>query len=520
MEAGIVEHRDIVPNSEIAHHVAPRADDTFLAQNPSSLRRETIEFPWMGITYLRSLIKALRCDRCAKFQIIRDQTEGGYPMTLSARQRNFTIEDALGELSSRLTELNPKSFQRQQQAEASMPGGNTRTLLYYTPFPIAFARGEGARIWDLDGHDYLDLVGEQSAGIFGHSDPRILDILQKVAREGVNLGGPNQYEAKLADVVSDRFPSLEKVRFCNSGTEANMFALSTARAATGRSKIMAFSGGYHGGLLTFPNGPGALNAPIPTVLASFNDVSQTHDLLERNAADLAAVIVEPMMGAAGCLPGSLEFLRMLRDSCDRNGIVFIFDEVMTSRLGPNGLQGRLGIRPDLTTLGKYIGGGMSFGAFGGRRDLMERYDPRRPDHWIHAGTFNNNVLTMAAGTLGMTEIFTPEAAVTLNETGERLRAMLNDVAAKRNLPVTLTGIGSLMNIHFARPPIATPADLAKASSALKSLLHLDFLLNGIYIARRGFIALSLPIGINDLAYAVSIFEAFLDRWAELISDHA
>ncbi|WP_031194323.1 aspartate aminotransferase family protein [Mesorhizobium sp. L2C066B000] len=441
-------------------------------------------------------------------------------MSQSATQRNFTIEDALGELSSRLTEMNPKSSLRQLRAEAHMPGGNTRTLLYYTPFPIAFAHGEGCRLWDVDGHDYLDLVGEQSAAIFGHSDPRILDILQKVGREGLNLGGPNQYEARLAEVVCNRFPSMEQVRFCNSGTEANLFALSTARAFTGRSKIMAFSGGYHGGLLTFPNGPGPLNVPIPTVLASFNDVSQTHDLLERNAADLAAVIVEPMMGGAGCLPPAQEFLTMLRHSCNRNSIVLIYDEVMTSRLGPSGMQGRLGIQPDLTTLGKYIGGGMNFGAFGGRRDLMERYDPRRPDHWIHAGTFNNNVLTMAAGTLGLTEIFTPEAAVTLNESGDRLRAMLNDAASKRNLPVTVTGIGSLMNIHFARPPIATPTDLAKTRSALKSLLHLDFLLNGIYIARRGFIALSLPIGTDDLAYAVSTFEAFLDRWAELILDEA
>ncbi|UWU25421.1 aspartate aminotransferase family protein (plasmid) [Rhizobium sp. CB3060] len=441
-------------------------------------------------------------------------------MSESAGQRNFTIDNALDELSARLTELNPKSSRRQEQAEAHMPGGNTRTLLYYPPFPIAFARGEGCRLWDVDGHEYLDLVGEQSAGIYGHSDPRILDLLQKIGREGLNLGGPNKYEAKLAEAVCDRFPFIEQVRFCNSGTEANMFALSTACAFTGRSKIMAFSGGYHGGLLTFPNGPGPLNSPIPTVVASFNDVNQTHDLLERNADDLAAVIIEPMMGAAGCLPPSAEFLRMLRDSCDREGIVLIFDEVMTSRLGPSGMQGRLGIRPDLTTLGKYIGGGMSFGAFGGRRELMERFDPRRPDHWIHAGTFNNNVLTMAAGTLGLTEIYTPEAAVTLNESGDRLRGMMNDAASKRNLPVTVTGIGSLMNIHFARHPITTPADVAKTSSALKSLLHLDFLLNGIYIARRGYIALSLPVGTNELAYAVSTFEAFLDRWIELISDDA
>jgi glutamate-1-semialdehyde 2,1-aminomutase len=209
---------------------------------------------------------------------------------------------------------------------------------------------------------------------------------------------------------------------------------------------------------------------------------------------------------------------MLRAACDRHGIVLVFDEVMTSRLGPNGLQGRLGIAPDLTTLGKYVGGGMSFGAFGGRRDLMQRYDPRRADHWGHAGTFNNNVLTMAAGVVGLTEIFTPEAAVDLNERGDRLREALNLAAAMRSLPVRVTGVGSLMNTHFSRAPVASPADVARSNNALKPLLHLDLLLNGVYTARRGFIAMSLPVTDDDAARTLAAFEAFLDRWSELIAD--
>ncbi len=159
------------------------------------------------------------------------------------------------------------------------------------------------------------------------------------------------------------------------------------------------------------------------------------------------------MGGGGCLPASREFLSELRRACDRHGIVLIFDEVMTSRLGPHGLQETLGVRSDLTTLGKYVGGGMSIGAFGGRAALMARFDPRRPDHWNHAGTFNNNVLTMAAGIVGLTEVFTPEAAVQLNDKGERLRQRLNAAAERRDLPVTVTGIGSLMTIHFSRGPV-------------------------------------------------------------------
>jgi glutamate-1-semialdehyde 2,1-aminomutase len=437
-------------------------------------------------------------------------------MSSMSLRRNLTIDDAMAEVSTRLSQENPASARRQEAAEAHMPGGNTRTLLYYPPFPIAFAGGNGARLTDLDGHEYIDLVSEQSAAVYGHSEPRLIERIAKVAREGINLGGPNRYEAELAATVTRRFPMIEQVRFCNSGTEANMFALSTARAVTGRDKVLVFGGAYHGGLLWFPAGPGPLNAPVPVVIAPFNDSEKTRALIEENADSLAAVLIEPMMGGGGCLPASREFLTELRRDCDRHGIILIFDEVMTSRLGPHGLQETLGVRSDLTTLGKYVGGGMSIGAFGGRAALMARFDPRRPDHWNHAGTFNNNVLTMAAGIVGLTEVFTPEAAVQLNDKGERLRQRLNAAAQRRDLPVTVTGVGSLMTIHFSRGPVTTPSDVAHANQALKPLLHLDLLLDRVYIARRGYIALSMPISEADLDQVVTTFEGFLDRWGGLI----
>jgi glutamate-1-semialdehyde 2,1-aminomutase len=439
-------------------------------------------------------------------------------MSRMSLRRNLTVEDAVAEVSARLRQENPASARRQAAAEAHMPGGNTRTLLYYPPFPIAFAGGKGARLTDLDGHEYLDLVSEQSAAVYGHSEPRLIECIARVARDGINLGGPNRYEAELAAVVTRRFPMIEQVRFCNSGTEANMFALSTARAVTGRDKVMVFAGAYHGGLLWFPNGPGALNAPVPVVIAPFNDGERTLRLIEENADSLAAVLIEPMMGGGGCLPASRAFLTALRRGCDQHGIVLIFDEVMTSRLGPHGLQETLGVRSDLTTLGKYVGGGMPIGAFGGRAALMARFDPRRPDHWNHAGTFNNNVLTMAAGVVGLTQVFTPEAAVELNDKGERLRARLDDAARRRALPVTVTGVGSLMTIHFSAGPVDTPADVARANQALKPLLHLDLLLDHVYIAKRGYIALSMPVSEADLDMTVASFEGFLDRWGALIEE--
>jgi glutamate-1-semialdehyde 2,1-aminomutase len=206
---------------------------------------------------------------------------------------------------------------------------------------------------------------------------------------------------------------------------------------------------------------------------------------------------------------------MLREECSRRGILLIFDEVMTSRLSPSGCQGLVGIKPDMTTLGKYLGGGLSFGAFGGRRDLMERYDPYRSDSIGHAGTFNNNVCSMAGGAAGLTQVFTAEEAVRLNALGDQMRNRLNALARRHQAPLQVTGVGSLMNLHFAKGPVRTPADAHPSDPAtenrmgeLLKLLHLDMIAAGIYFARRGFVALSLPMREPD----VQRFEAALDEF--------
>src|SRR3712207_4997619 len=237
-------------------------------------------------------------------------------------------------------------------------------------------------------------------------------------------------EAKLARLVCERFPPVELVRFTNPGREANLMAVATAVAATGRRKVMVFEGGYHGGVLTFAGGGSPVNAPHDWVLAPYNDAAGAVALAEEHAGDLACILVEPMMGSGGCIPAEPAFLQALRDAADRSGAVLVFDEVMTSRMSAGGQQARLGIAPDMTTLGKWIGGGMSFGAFGGKRALMELYDPRRADALPHAGTFNNTVLTMHAGVAGLEEVFTAEAADRLSTRGKALRARLNAAAAK------------------------------------------------------------------------------------------
>ncbi len=400
---------------------------------------------------------------------------------------------ALADARAAFVAANPESRARFEAAARVMPGGNTRTVLFYEPFPLCIARGEGARLWDVDGHAYLDFLGEFTAGIFGHSDPHIRAAIDAALDAGINLSGHNTLEAELAGIVCARFPSIEQVRFTNSGTEANLLALAAAVVHTGRRKVMAFEGAYHGGVLSFGAGPAPVNVPHEWVMAPYNDRARAEALIAAHADSLAAIVVEPMLGAGGCIPGDPAFLAGLREAATRHGIVLIFDEVMTSRLAPGGRQGDLGIAPDLTTLGKYIGGGSSFGAFGGRADIMRRFDPREPGALSHAGTFNNNVISMAAGIAGMTKVLTPAAIRAVNARGDRLRDSLNAMFRRRRAKLSATGLGSIVGLHGTDRPVRSTADLAAADPAIKDLVFFDLLARGFYFARRGFMALSLPL---------------------------
>jgi glutamate-1-semialdehyde 2,1-aminomutase len=301
---------------------------------------------------------------------------------------------------------------------------------------------------------------------------------------------------------------MELLRFTNSGTEANLLAISAALATTGRRRVMAFAGGYHGGVFVF-SGAANINVPFDWVIAPFNDTETTLALLEANAADLAAVILEPMLGGGGCIPADHGFLHALRAATERHGILLILDEVMTSRLAPGGLQSVSGVRPDLMTLGKYVGGGMSFGAFGGRPEVMARFDPADQHALPHAGTFNNNVLTMSAGLAALTEVYTPEAALALNEMGERLRGRLNAVARAAELPVHFTGYGSMLAVHMTPVAPRTPADAAHGNARARDLFFFDMLRDGFWLARRGMMTLSVPLTGADMDRCVASFGEFV-----------
>jgi len=307
------------------------------------------------------------------------------------RGANQSLHSALAEAEERYVATNPGSARLQRTAAANLPGGNTRTTIFFSPFPLYMASGKGSKLTDVDGHEYVDFVNEYTAGLFGHSHPVVAEAIGEAIASGINLGAPSESEVKLSAAIRDRFPAMELLRFCNSGTEANLLAMSAARAASGKDAIMVFEGAYHGSLFTFSHGASPLNMPIPVIMSRYNDAAKAVTDIKAHGERLAAVLIEPMQGSAGALPASGEFLHAVRNACLRNGVTLIFDEVMTSRVHGGGLQRKHGITPDMVTLGKYLGGGITFGAFGGRRDLMEGFDPSRPNALQHGGTFNNNV---------------------------------------------------------------------------------------------------------------------------------
>ena len=435
-----------------------------------------------------------------------------FERTAAPKGNVASLEESLVALEQAYVSANPLSRSHMEKSAAHLPGGNTRSILHFDPFPLVLAGGEGPRVRDVDGHVYTDFLGEYSAGLYGHSHPVIVEAVKAALDGGIVLGGTNPYEFELARLMTARFPSLDRIRFCNSGTEANMLALCLARAATGRAKVLVFSGAYHGSGMSFPVKGATLNLPFPALLSPYNDLEAARRMIDANAGDLAAVILEPMMGGAGCIPAEADFLHGLRAATARHGIVLIFDEVMTSRTSPGGYQGMVGITPDLTTFGKYLGGGMSFGAFGGRKDLMLRLDPSNPNALPHSGTFNNNVLSMAAGTAGLTRVLTDAALSGLNARAARFRLELERTAERRGIPLRMTGAGSLQCMHFQSKPVHRAED-AETSPEWRKLVHLALIERGFYTARRGYSALSLAITDDDVDRFAAAFDDVLESHA-------
>ncbi|EUC42929.1 hypothetical protein COCMIDRAFT_102239 [Bipolaris oryzae ATCC 44560] len=433
------------------------------------------------------------------------------------RDGHTTASGALEAAKQRFAKRNPVSFKLHEEASKRLPGGNTRSVLHTAPFPIFLKNGKGYQVISEDGHTYTDFVGEFTAGLYGHSHPVIQSaLIDTINNVGLNLGGTTTLETRHAALICERY-KLDLVRFTNSGTEANLHAIQGARRFTGKKKVVVFSGGYHGGCYLFPDNRPAENCVDKGdwIVAEFNDIEDAKRKIE-GSEDVAAVLVEGMQGRGPCLVGTHDFLQQVQSSAKKAGAVFILDEVQTSRLAPGGLQELESLTPDITTLGKFLGGGITFGAFGGRRDVMRVYDPREKGSLGHSGTFNNNTLGMAAGYTGLAQVYTAEVSREFNVMGDRFRQRLQSLS--HGTKMTVTGLGTILGIHFlhdGKKELRNYQDRLEDRD-LSMLFWMEMMEDGFWISQRGSLAVILGTPWEELEKFIDSVEKFLQRHASLL----
>ena len=419
-----------------------------------------------------------------------------------------------------------------EEARRVMPGGNSRTTTFFDPYPFYVAQGSGARVWDVDGVERLDFNGNYTSLILGHAPAPVISAIQEAATYGVSFPGPTEHEVRLAELLCRRIPSLERVRFTNSGTEATMNAVRAARAYTGRHKIAKFEGAYHGthdwvlvSVTPNPSRAGSRRRPRPVawsegippavlknvVVLPWNDPESCEKILARERKNLAAVLVDPLLGIGGIIPPAEGFLERLRARTEREGILLIFDEVISFRVAPGGAQERFGVRPDLTTLGKVIGGGLPIGVVGGRAEIMELFDPRGGHPRLsHGGTFNANPITMAAGLATLAQL-TPEAYQRLEALGNRLCAGIADILKRLEPRGQVTGVGSLFCLHWTDARVTDYRSSRPADPDAPLRVFVGLLTEGILLTQRGLGCCSLAMNDQDVDRFIQALAAVLEE---------
>ena len=371
-----------------------------------------------------------------------------------------------------------------------LPGGETRAVTTYPPYPVVIAEGHGARLTDVDGHGYLDLVNNYTAMVHGSAFGPVTDAVAEFLPRGFAFASPHPYQVALAELLAARVPSVQRVRFTNSGTEAALLAARIVARATGRGRLLMFEGAYHGSATLFlPGSPDVVRAP-------WNDLDAVAALLGQPDHGIAAVFAEPFLGAGGVRPAAPGFLAAVAGLARDRDVLFVLDEVQGLRNGPGGEQGRLGLTPDLTLLGKIIGGGFPICAVGGRADLLElTVAAVTPGYVAHAGTFNGHLAAAVAGVMTLRHL--DAAAISrLNDAAEALAGRILAGAAAADLTAEVTRAGSIMNVHLDGP--SAPGQLAD--------LHLALLLNGVYTTPRGMINLSTALSPADLDDVATAYE--------------
>ncbi len=420
-----------------------------------------------------------------------------------------------GAVPARNTAASQRAF---EQARRYLPGGTARPVVNFPPYPFVADYGEGADVVDLDGNRYLDLHNNFASLVLGHAHPAVVEAIRRQAGRSTAFGVPNALEAELAQTIVERVGSVEQVTFTNSGTEASLTALQLARAFTGRPKIAKFEGGYHGFSdqiflsvrqaadngeaarpLTVGNSLGTPDALLSGVITlPFNDATAVEQILTERASEIAAVVVEPIQMVGGTITPADDFLTQVQSIARRLGILVVADEVVTLRLSYSGAQEVFGLTPDLTVMGKIIGGGLPVGAVGGRREVLALLDPSQtPLPVWHTGTFSGNPLTMAAGiaTLG---VLTRGEIDRINALGDRLRYGLSQFCREQGLAVTVNGWGSLINPHFQATPVRVSRDGWAADRAKLAAFFQAMLADGFFIMHRGSFCLSTAMTEEDV----------------------
>lgn len=433
----------------------------------------------------------------------------------------------------------PRSKALHKEACMYLPGGDTRTATFFLPFPNFIERGEGAYMYDVDGHKLLDFQNNYTSLIHGHGHRETVEAVSKQIALGSAYTAPFEKQIELSKLITSRFPSIDLVRYTNSGTEANMHALRISRAYTGKSKIIKTEGGYHGTTDVFeasvdpnikkagtldqikviPESRGvSANALKDVLVVPFNDIERTRKMILEHHEEVACLIIEPIMGSAGQITPTLEYLQFLREITTEYNIVLIFDEVVTGRLSLGGAQKHYGVTPDITTLGKIIGGGTPVGAFGGKREIMEMYDPRQKKMY-HSGTFNGNAVTMAAG-LATMKAYDQEKVDYINGLGTKFKNGVLDIYKRLGLNMQISGEGSIYNTLFTDKPVHNYRDVAMAHEELNRVLYMALLTKGVFNAERGMFCMSTAMTEADIDFGLGAVEEALKEMLPIIDIEA
>jgi glutamate-1-semialdehyde 2,1-aminomutase len=409
------------------------------------------------------------------------------------------------------------------RAKRLMPGGVSSPVRAFAPYPLYISKGKGSKIWDVDGNEYIDYCMAFGPLILGHAHPSVVKALQEQAENGTLYGTPIEKEIELAEMICNYYPSIEMVRFVSSGTEATMHVLRLARGYTGKNKVIKIEGAFHGAhdAVLVKAGSGATTHSVPnsmgipsevtknTLLAPFNDVPAVEKIVKENKNEIAALIIEPVIGNAGPILPDKDYLASLRELTSDEGILLIFDEVITGfRLAMGGAQEYFGVKPDLTTLGKIVGGGMPIGVFGGPEEIMSMISPIGKVY--QAGTFSGNPMSLAAGITTLKEL----ARIghrELNRRGEAIRKGIEGVIDELHLDFTVTGIGSMFQLFMTKGPIRNYEDAKRSDTALFNRLFRGLLEKGVYLPPSQFETnfLSTAHSDEDIERTVNAFDEVL-----------